>query len=421
MNVVRGVTDLCESIFTESKVKLFDLYLNSDSLQSFLNHASTIFHNPIIMCDEAFRIISASNIFPVKDKYWRKHLIEGACSYEFVSRVNQLEAIKAGKQKNEAYRVFCPESEDEKFVCRVKLKDKELGNVILLEEQSTFTEETGMLMEIMSILVGKLMMEYQKETVEYAVLSENFLLKLVQNTVTTKELDRIEQLVDYKLPKELTLVIFNMANYKVNVTKRSRDLKELIHSKWKAVLSIVHEDTIIMLFETALLKNRIAEIEEFVTFHQIIAGMSRNYHSILETYKYYEQAKKAIEIGPILTKGKHVFVYDDVFPFVFLPKLPIDEAISEFAHASIKLLKTYDDENGTQLNDVLYQYLLHKEKINETANHLFVHRNTLRYQLNKAYEIGKIQSEDSLFMANLFLSYRILHYYRKRSLIELSN
>lgn len=412
---------MIESTYIEKKVKLFDLYLNSDSLQAFLNHASTIFHNPIIMCDEAFRIISASNTFPVKDKYWRKHLIEGACSYEFVSRVNQLEAIKVGKQKNEAYRVFCPESEDEKFVCRVKLKDKQLGNLILLEEQSSFTDETGVLIEIMSILVGKIMMEYQKEAVEYAVLSENFLLKLVQNNVTTKELDRIEQLIDYKLPKELTMAIFNMANYKANVKKRSRDLKETIHSKWEAILSIIHEDTILILFETAILENHIVEIEEFVTLHQIVAGMSRNYHSILETYKYYEQAKKAIEIGPILTKEKYVFVYDDVIPFVSLPKLPFDEAITEFAHASIKLLKTYDDENGTQLNDFLYQYLLHKEKINETANHLFVHRNTLRYQLNKAYEVGKIKSDDSLFMANLFLSYRILEFYKKYSLIELDN
>ena len=47
----------------------------------------------------------------------------------------------------------------------------------------------------------------------------------------------------------------------------------------------------------------------------------------------------------------------------------------------------YDEKNNSDLAVVLRCYLKHNGSVKETADELFVHRNTINYKLNKASEL----------------------------------
>ena len=56
----------------------------------------------------------------------------------------------------------------------------------------------------------------------------------------------------------------------------------------------------------------------------------------------------------------------------------------------LKPLIDYDEQNQSELVDVLKCYLDHDGSVNRTAEELFVHRNTINYKLNKIKDILNI-------------------------------
>ncbi len=64
-----------------------------------------------------------------------------------------------------------------------------------------------------------------------------------------------------------------------------------------------------------------------------------------------------------------------------------DEALRKYCSGQIAPLLSYDREHGTALARVLKEYLSQDGSVAKTAEHFYVHRNTVTYQLHKAEEI----------------------------------
>ena len=63
------------------------------------------------------------------------------------------------------------------------------------------------------------------------------------------------------------------------------------------------------------------------------------------------------------------------------------EILKEYYEKTIQPLVEYDKKNQSDLADVLWTYLKHDGSVKETADELYVHRNTINYKLNRAAEI----------------------------------
>lgn len=80
-------------------------------------------------------------------------------------------------------------------------------------------------------------------------------------------------------------------------------------------------------------------------------------------------------------------------------------------HPAIVQLTRYDRENGTQLRDVLYYYLLHDRNIAKTAAMTYMHRNTVLNKINKAVAITGVDLEDVQLRQRLIFSCQFIKYY----------
>ena len=114
-------------------------------------------------------------------------------------------------------------------------------------------------------------------------------------------------------------------------------------------------------------------------------------------YKSYETANQMADVavmGNIPGEqccGRHKLVfYKNAGMFRILFALKDEEVMQGYVEDTVQPLLEYDALHHTDLAGVLQCYLRHDGSLQDTANELIVHRNTVNYKINKASEILKM-------------------------------
>lgn len=76
-------------------------------------------------------------------------------------------------------------------------------------------------------------------------------------------------------------------------------------------------------------------------------------------------------------------------------------------HPAIERLVEYDNKNGTELARTLYEYLLNERNSIKTANSLYLHRNSLRYRLERISELIDADLENPDVRMHIMFSYQV--------------
>ncbi len=118
-------------------------------------------------------------------------------------------------------------------------------------------------------------------------------------------------------------------------------------------------------------------------------GLGRSY-PLWEVYRSYLEARKALVIGMKLKNGRAVNTYDELEIYQLLTELADHPGFSSLFERHLGKLYAYDKENGADLLRTLYIYLESGGSLTETANRLFIHRNSVKYRLERMKEIAQI-------------------------------
>lgn len=113
-----------------------------------------------------------------------------------------------------------------------------------------------------------------------------------------------------------------------------------------------------------------------------------------QLHKSYETANRMAEVSALgkipgeEVYGRHkMIVYKNAGMFRILFALKDEEVMQEYVRDTVQPLLEYDVLHNTDLAGVLQCYLRHDGSLQDTANELIVHRNTVNYKINKASEI----------------------------------
>lgn len=113
-----------------------------------------------------------------------------------------------------------------------------------------------------------------------------------------------------------------------------------------------------------------------------------------QLHKSYETANQMAEVSAVgripgeEVYGRHkMIVYKNAGIFRILFALKDEEVMQEYVRDTVQPLLEYDALHHTDLAGVLQCYLRHDGSLQDTANELIVHRNTVNYKINKASEI----------------------------------
>ncbi|MFC4802180.1 PucR family transcriptional regulator [Neobacillus sp. GCM10023253] len=124
----------------------------------------------------------------------------------------------------------------------------------------------------------------------------------------------------------------------------------------------------------------------------------------------YLQAKSAIMLGSRVDNMKKVFTFEEIELFQLIMDAAEYVDIDKFVEKRIGRLSQYDQKNGTDLLKTFYYYLFTRGSLKETAKHMFLHRNSVKYRIDKTLELFGFDIENSHERVVLFfcLSYHLL-------------
>lgn len=116
-----------------------------------------------------------------------------------------------------------------------------------------------------------------------------------------------------------------------------------------------------------------------------------------QLHKSYETANQMAEVSALgripgeEVYGRHkMIVYKNAGIFRILFALKDEEVMQGYVRDTVQPLLEYDALHHTDLAGVLQCYLRHDGSLQDTANEMIVHRNTVNYKINKASEILKM-------------------------------
>lgn len=136
-------------------------------------------------------------------------------------------------------------------------------------------------------------------------------------------------------------------------------------------------------------------------------GIGKWYQDTINLNKSYQEAKLALQFGEEwLGDGSVVYDINDLGILRLFTNIHY-EFLFDFSQEYLSKLIEEDQKNGTEYIKILQVYVQYQGKINESADALYIHPNTLRNRLKRIEEITGLQLQEVNDLINLSLAVRI--------------
>ncbi len=182
--------------------------------------------------------------------------------------------------------------------------------------------------------------------------------------------------------KRINDLLFNLNNY----------LRYRQYDKC-AVLSYSNEIILVncncsVIFMDELKKDLTSFLSNFLldTEHYFI-GIGKKTKSIRCIYKSYRQATAIYHLQQKSSFNTNLIDYSTIGIYKILLAIEDSDILDEYCECTIQKLIDYDNAYDSDLTETLRQYLKYDGSLKQTADEMFVHRNTVNYKINRISEI----------------------------------
>ena len=188
--------------------------------------------------------------------------------------------------------------------------------------------------------------------------------------------------------------------------------KLLIYSQFEAIvvmfpLDVFGRDSVVHFFEKIADKIRKDfEIEAYI-------GIGLGYEYLADIRESYTEAKSALQLIS-MEKQKYVLSYNDMGIHSLISQIRSPKTLDNYINDKLGKLIEADKVQDSELCNTLRAYIENNCNSNATAELLFIHRNTMRYRLDKIEKILNVDLDDLSVCLELKLAFIILDFRNSR-------
>jgi purine catabolism regulator len=141
---------------------------------------------------------------------------------------------------------------------------------------------------------------------------------------------------------------------------------------------------------------------------RFVIGIGRPAPGLLGLRASLAQAREALELARAVFDGDRVLSFSDLGVYSLLFRLQGSDEMREFFDRTLGALSRYDAGHNTQLIPTLEAYFANLCNVSQTAEALYLHRNSLLYRLERIGEIAglDLNEADDRFSLQLALRMR---------------
>ncbi len=249
-------------------------------------------------------------------------------------------------------------------------------------------------------------------------LRGDFLEGLLANSMPTREIERLEGRLDHNTREPHAVMVVGWLTPDISLRRLETSVHWVLSNHPRPALVHIYGNHHLVIFQA--LKNvedmesahqlgrRIHEqIEAEFPGAQIIGGVSGPALALADWPAAYDQALQAMQLGQRLKLTNQFVEFSSLGIYRLLYGLENLPDVRRFAADIMRPLAEYDQQNRGSLVKTVEAYFSHHGNISQTAESLFVHRNTLLYRMERIQELTELQLDQANMRLTLHLALKL--------------
>lgn len=246
------------------------------------------------------------------------------------------------------------------------------------------------------------------------IMYENLIVDLIEGNVkNNKTLYERMKSAQCNFGHNLQLLIIDISNYN-STNNPANFLKQSLDNILPNHKSLFYKNNILILLDfkddSSLSDKAQESLKNFIKENNIILWVSDIFENILEIGHFYRQGIDTLKLIYDLDLKGNVFFYEDLKFYHLLNKTGLDKELLNFCNDGLFKIIQYDEDNNTEYYKTLKTYIEEDRNVVQSANKLFIHRNTMNYRLDKIRKIGNLNLDNGEEIFKITMSIKILEY-----------
>lgn len=388
-----------QRLLYEDTYVLFDAFLSQGGLNEITEHTARLVGNPVMVIDKSYKVLSFSKDIATDDFQWNDNISRKYCSYEYTSMFSDIDDIKNSRKINEPFFSGCIVSHYRHCISRLCAGKECVGYLLSIEACEPFSDRSVSLLQVASRLIAKIIsIDKMGDALnsDYASL----LLDCLSGKFTDKTtLDDCMRVTGMKPSGGYYILVIDIGHYYQNpFGVQAGQLRDRINSIFESTISVSYNNDAVVLVQGAMTQKQMIEKlgsnRKFFDENKLCLGISDQFFNLLSAQTAWGQAKRTLELAAKLEPSACVVSYDDYKIYDLMINGLKRNTIESYIGRQCAEIIEYDATNDTQYFETLYYYILFERNLEETANKLFIHRNTVSYRTRRAKELFDIDLDD---------------------------
>lgn len=389
---------------------LLECINQTEDIAKVVDTVSELIQNPVIILDISYKVLGYSENYRVDDFQWQQNIKRGYCSFEYIGGFNRIEGVVNSPNTHEPFIVECFTSPLRRYISKMFLDGRQLGYIIAIEAVTPFSQIDTELMALISDSMARFVNSLNQQTQNINNrMYDSVFIDCIEGRFKSRDafMERMSQ-TGMKTDSIYQLLSVDITSYNnfdpANEYLRHR-LEELFPGCWivcynnnVVVLIDIHKDT----FEIMpILK---AE-ENMLSQYKLRIGISDTFTDLFKIPFHYHKAKSALALSNITLPNDRLALYNDYKVYDMMAAvLKSSHNPRDFLNSSAQKILQYDSKNNSDYFKTMSAYLHNGRRLDDTANELHVHKNTVSYRINKIRELFHVDFDDTDTEFNLCFS-----------------
>lgn len=403
-----------------SKLDLFCQLPHTANLQQLCDLAFQIMGNPIFISDMAHTILAYTKCVEIDDPTWQENIVAAHLDSNTLKQnreVGSVHITSAAVQRPVLVQDdYIPYARIIKTLTR---HNQAVGVVVLTSFLQPLGDQDPELLDLISAFILPKLIQERFHLTSDSRSMENYFIKLLDEDQPSREkIDRHLDSLGFQMKPYTYVVALCLSDAPGQTPSGAKNLEQ-IQQEFAQTLHcpvLIYNALLLCIYGSDTPVHRwpedVAGMAELLRRWNLLAGISRTLKHPVNLRDRYLQAQAVLDKGRKLGRQHNCFQFDTLSSFLLFDRIPPAD-LDTYCHEQILNLLEYDMAHDTQLCITLQTYLEQAKSLSKTADLLFIHRNTVRYRINRCMELMNDRLEDGNEIFAYILSLRTLEYRAK--------
>lgn len=299
-------------------------------------------------------------------------------------------------------------------------KQKIQGYLLILAEQADITQDLSQAAELTSLAIWVELTQQQEMIKREHIYKDEFIRDLLfGNFDNMNEIQKVGKIWNYDFALSYAVLVLELApgvnTQDEDILKIRNQLEKVIANAIIGSIIGVLGDVLVTLIpckdeESSSWKANVSKVYQTLVplfaDYTLYTGVGKLNGKVDKLYRGYQQAKVALELGKLVRSTVQPVFYDELGAIRLFYNLN-ERDLNEFFQEILGPLEKHDKEKNSELLLTLWHYLSANCESSVITERLFIHRNTLRYRLQKIESLLDINLGDEEKKFNIHAALKV--------------